>query len=134
MPARPYSARVMSGRGGWRIETFTVPEGMRLVILHLSIIVWSAPGTVVFVWVHGIPVWYLSSQVVNEAHYQAVRLTAYERETVEIWVQGADVAYGVDGFLLDDPDGTPDDADNTIRPWSRADPLPARPRLEGLQG
>lgn len=104
----------MSGRGATRAETYTVPEGRRAVVRHFAVFNWGAAGASAFLWVHGIPVFYVVFQASNEAKFAEVRFTAYERETIMLSTAGSDISYGVDGFVFTDHDGTPDDADNTI--------------------
>lgn len=105
----------MSGRGGNRSETFTVPAGKRAVVLHVACLLWTASGQSVFLFVHGIPVWFLRNQVADEPHFVAVRFTAYEGESIRFVCAGSDISYALDGFLLaDDTGGRPDDADNVV--------------------
>lgn len=128
MAGQPYSVRFMSGRGAGRRETFTVPDGKRAVVRHLSLLIWPAAGNSVFIYVHGIPVFYVLSQAPSEMHFEEVRWTAYEGETIETIVAGADSSYALDGFMFTDPDGRPDDADNVITPVTLGRPLPASAR------
>ena len=123
--ARPYSTRFMSGYGSNRREEYTVPEGYRAVVRGMSLLIWA--GTIdsdIRVYAHGILQYYhvetgSSIQFMTEA-----RWTLYERETLAIELRGRDASYSLDGFLLIDPDGEPDDADNTITPIATARPTP----------
>lgn len=123
----PYSSRVMSGRGGNRKESFTVPEGRRLVILHVSVMNWADGSSSARLDLHGIQLWFLTFTTAGDSIRSSVRFTLYERETVEFFLYGPDLAYAVDGYLLRDADGTPDDAHNVITPLAaeRPSPLPA---------
>lgn len=121
--AGPYSIRVMSGRGGRRIERYTVPEGKRLVIRSVGFVHWAAPPGGTFLYVHGIPIIIIEPTAAAQLVKLDVRFTCYERETVEVHVSGTDASYAVDGYLLTDADGTPDDADNVIIPLAAAKPV-----------
>jgi hypothetical protein len=117
----------MSGRAGNRYETYTVPEGKRAVVTFVTTVRFSATGTPhVFLWVHGAPVFHVAP---GGALVTATpcRFTAYERETIKFELRGLDWGYSVDGYLLQDDDGRPDDADNVIEviPGTRPAPLPA---------
>jgi hypothetical protein len=115
----------MSGRMGTGSETFTVPEGRRAVVTQLAYYRWGA-GTneSSFLWVHGIPVHHVEPGAAK-AFYQAVRYTAYERETVKLAINGVDWSYSIDGYLFSDPDGRPDDADNIMGGFPLLGPLPS---------
>jgi hypothetical protein len=120
----------MVGRGGHRTESFTVPAGRRLVILHVAFTTWANEACQARVDVHGIQMWFLSLTTAGEFVAKAVRWTLYEGEHVVVSIFGADMAYSVDGYLLADDDGEPDDADNVItpmpvpRPSAIPEPLP----------
>lgn len=114
MAAKPYSVRFMSGRGGNRTETFTVPDRKRAVVRHLSFVYWTGINDAGVLIVHGIPLYFGLGQAPRELVFEEVRFTAYEGETIACNVAGPDVSYAVDGFLFNDDDGTPDDADNSI--------------------
>jgi hypothetical protein len=123
--AQPYSIRFMSGRGGNRHETYTVPEGKRAVVRSIATYKWGTDAAAqVFFAVHGIPVFQVPPGAPNVGPVQC-RYTAYERETIQCSCYGPDWSYAVDGYLFADPVGTPDDADNVITPTLRAEPLPA---------
>lgn len=120
----------MSGRGGNRSETFTVPEGRRAVVRSMSVLYWGAAGSSAFLYVHGIPLYYFVSLAANHVATLELRLTAYEGETIEMRLVGSDLSYALDGFLYADDDGRPDDKDNVITPLfrdqkPRPDELPA---------
>lgn len=115
----------MSGRGGTRNEIFTVPAGRRAVVRHFSVYNWGAAGASGFLEVHGIAVYYRPFQAQFVGVFEDIRFTAYEDETIVLTVNGTDLSYSVDGFLFDDPDGRPDDADNVISMTKPADLLPA---------
>jgi hypothetical protein len=121
---QPYSVRFMSGRGGNRRETYTVPAGRRAVVLHVTISTWDVPTLTAILRLHGIPVWSLSNPGAFVATFRPVRWTLYQRETIVMEVFGADASYAVDGFLFTDTQEEPDDADNTIEPVVRAESKP----------
>lgn len=125
MASRCYSVRFMIGRGGNRAETFTVPEGRRAVVRHIHVVGWGLEPVDVYLQVHGI---FLISTRVTGPQIPIdleLRETAYERETIEVLIDGPDASYSVNGFLYEDPDGTPDDADNEISAPLVGRPLPA---------
>ena len=113
----------MSGRGGHRTETFTVPEGRRLVVTHIAFVTWAPEQCQVRVDIHGIQLLFVVLTTAGEAWTKDVRFTAYEREQVVTSVFGADMAYAIDGYLLQDHGGEPDDADNVIQPMATNRPL-----------
>jgi hypothetical protein len=115
----------MSGRGGNRRETYTVPEGKRAVVQQVSIATWDDPALTAILRIHGIPLWSVSNPGAFVAQFRACRFTAYERETIVWEIFGNDASYGVDGFLFTDAIGTPDDAENVITPVLRGGVLPA---------
>lgn len=121
--ARPYSIRVMSGRGTSRRETFTVPAGKRLVVRSIRFLHWTTTGQSSMLFVHGISAFFFVNQVANETRFSDVRMTAYAGETVFVQTSGTDIAYGVDGFLYSDDGGRPDDADNVITPLASSKPV-----------
>lgn len=127
MPAT-YSARFMIGRGGWRTETYTVPEGKRAVILSVVFYGWRESGQRVALYVHGITIDYWITPGVGVQRVSAPRFTAYQRETIVVEVQGIDCSYSIDGWLLSDPgQGEPDDAHNVITPIPHVGTLPGGP-------
>jgi len=112
---RCHSVRFMSGFLTNEKETYTVPEGYRAVVRHLALVSWGE-NAAAYLTVHGAVVWILSLPAANDFFFQDVRFTAYERETISISLYTAQQTYSVDGFLFEDPDGRPDDADNVIGP------------------
>ena len=123
---RAYSARFMSGRGANRTERFTVPEGRRAVILAFGATSWAATGSMAAqLKVHGIVIFSVNL-VSGQTQLKECRLTAYQRETIEMTVVGTDVTYHCDGYLLEDPQADPDDAHNVITPFL-AQTLPTLP-------
>lgn len=116
MAGLPHSVRFMSGRGGTRTETFTVPEGKRAVIRHIAFTPFGAGGAGGFVKAHGIIVFWRAFTGANPTLSADVRFTCYAGETIAVVTEGTDTAYAVDGFLLDDLAGLPDDRDNVIVP------------------
>lgn len=114
--ARPYSVRFMIGRGGHRIETYTVPVGKRAVVRSIAFTHWGDVSQNSYLKVHGILVFQLTATGALAAINREVRFTAYARETISVLIEGGDVSYGIDGYLLADQDDTPDDADNVITP------------------
>lgn len=125
--ADPYSVRIMSGRGANRKETYTVPAGKRLVVLHVAFVNWASAAASARCDVHGIPVLYRELTAAGQFVMTPCRFTAYAGETVVSYLYGTDMAYAVDGWLLYDADGTPDDADNVIDPIAAMQPLPVPP-------
>jgi hypothetical protein len=113
----------MIGRGGPRTETYTVPEGFRAVVRNTAICMWN-DGAGAIVSMHGIDVLYFVAQGSRAFDYRDCRFTLYERETIRVLTFGQDVSYAIDGYLLLDSDGTPDDANNVIEPYSLARPTP----------
>jgi len=125
--SKPYSVRFMSGRGSTRQEIFTVPEGKRAVVLHIATVVFAAAASsYCTVIVHGAALYYQPfAPGAYAGYFEAVRFVAYERETISCTVAGPDVAYSVDGYLLEDSVGRPDDADNEVIVYPRIElPLP----------
>ena len=126
MPAHPYSARFMSGRGSSLTETYTVPAGKRAVVRYVCFLHWVQCTTILFV--HGIPLAYY--QGADGVLYREVRHVLYAGETVSVVVSGPDVSYSVDGFVFADDGGRPDDADNVISLRAGERPTPAGQLLE----
>lgn len=118
---KPYSVRFMSRRGTPQLEVFEVPEGYRAVVTHITCAFWGNPGEGTL-FMHGVALWYVTRPAAFTTVFEAVRFTAYERETIRFATTGVDVSYSIDGYLLTDPDGRPDDADNTLLPWPGAIP------------
>ena len=125
MASQPYSVRFMSGRGSHRSETFTVPDQRRAVVRSVRLFGFTAQPTQVDVRVHGIPVVDWIAPGAYTSLSLDCRLTAYERETIAVYVWGAEVTYALDGFLFVDSGGEPDDAGNVIEELNLARPLPS---------
>lgn len=114
--SRAYSCRFMSGRGATRMETFTVPAGRRAVILSFGATGWAAgTGQAAQLKVHGLVIFSVNL-VTGVTQFIQTRLTAYAGETISMIVVGTDTTYTCDGYLLEDQQLEPDDADNVIGP------------------
>lgn len=117
----------MSGRGSSRDEYFEVPAGRRLVIRHFAVVFWAGSPDYLSLFVHGIPLFFLTGQAARDMRFEEVRFTAYEGEEVRVNISASDCSYAVDGFLFADDDGRPDDADNVITPAAAHKPGSAEP-------
>lgn len=122
---QPYSVRFMSGTNtASRRETFTVPDGKRAVVRSAFFRVGAIDQRWLYVYVHGIIVIYWQPTAAYSSVQYSPRWTAYEGETIVCEPHGGGFSYALDGYLLADSDGRPDDADNVIEPIA-AGTLPA---------
>lgn len=102
-----YSIRILHCGPPARTLTYTVPDGKRLVIKAVNYVQGNAAGGYVWLQVHGVTCWGRSLPVSFTGGSDAVRIVAYERETVALTTEGADTRVDLSGYLFDDPVGAP---------------------------
>lgn len=105
MAAKPYTFRIAYAEGVGKTVTYTVPEGRRVVVTNINAAAGDDAAAQVFVAVHGIYAYSWIAPGKYTSQYAAVKLVAYERETVTLLTSGVDARAMVCGYIFDDDVG-----------------------------